>query len=236
MQRLARSAASRRSRRSSVAARLSVTAFPVRRKCVIEPPGHRPASSESIRADVACQAPLAMSPLRRVFVPGLKLSAPGSRCPPEWRYDHKRACGSPIRERVAPVRGANDQTYRRVGGARLWGSAPGSAQTGWMCGECCVTGLLVGTRRDSASAAATAPEPEAVRPRLHPSAWLRHPPAGSMWVRDRSLLGVVPVVRQGVQARQAGSGRQEHQQQEESLGLDQSRGHRISIAGKRERD
>lgn len=40
------------------------------------------------------------------------------------------------------------------------------------------------------------------------------------------------VVRQGVQARQAGSCRQEHQEQEESLGLDQSRDHGISIAAK----
>jgi hypothetical protein len=58
-------------------------------------------------------------------------------------------------------------------------------------------------------------------------------PAGGLDVSTGALAGRVnPVVRQSVQAGQAGSGRQEHQQQEERFGLDQSHGHWISIAGK----
>jgi hypothetical protein len=56
---------------------------------------------------------------------------------------------------------------------------------------------------------------------------------GRLDVRLRAgFFGRVGVVGQGIQAGQTGSGCQKYQQQEESLGLDQSRGHRISIAGK----
>jgi hypothetical protein len=58
-------------------------------------------------------------------------------------------------------------------------------------------------------------------------------PAGRLDVGAGPLVALVdPVVDQGVQAWQTGSRRQEHCQQEESLGSDQSRGHRISIAAK----
>jgi hypothetical protein len=58
-------------------------------------------------------------------------------------------------------------------------------------------------------------------------------PAGRLDVGAGPLAaGVLSVVGQSIQAWQTGSGRQEYGQQEESLGLDQSRGHKISIAGK----
>ena len=58
-------------------------------------------------------------------------------------------------------------------------------------------------------------------------------PTGRLDVSAGPLAALVSsVVCDGVQARQAGAGRQENQQQEESLGLDQSRSHRIIIAPK----